>query len=157
MIAHFLLRRNKDVVGFVLLIFVLASFMFFLNYKENEASQFFGSSMTVENQQILENEILLRKVVLDRPGHIMIHHADENDGIGDMIGSSSLLEAGSYEDISIGITQMHGHKNHRLLAIIHFGDIDKINELTKDHAMENSDDLVLANIFTVIIIDNVVH
>lgn len=105
------------------------------------------TSIAVNDQPVKEGVVMASKVTLDKPGFVVIHKVVDGT-FADVIGNSELLEAGTYSDVEIKITDFS--KETQLNAMLHYDDGDGVYEFPGPDGPTTLGDEVVMAFFDVI-------
>lgn len=85
-----------------------------------------ANGLVVANQSV-EDSIFVDTAILEVPGYVVIHRAEEDGSVGEVIGFSDLLPAGETEDFVILLDE-EVFVGEELIAMLHADDGDAFFE-----------------------------
>jgi len=103
-------------------------------------------SIEVNDQPVKDGVVMASKVTLDKPGFVVIHKVIDGT-FADVIGNSELLEAGTYSNVEIELTDFS--KETQLNAMLHYDNGDGSYEFPGPDGPTVMDDEVVMVFFEV--------
>ena len=125
------IREWSSVIGAVIVIVLLGAYFLLskpapeLTYKPVELP---GGSIVVEDQDVIDTVTL--NTELTEPGWITIHFS-MSGAPAEVVGTSSYLEVGTYEDLVIALDD-EMQPGWRYIALLHVDDGDQQFDIQKD-------------------------
>ena len=147
MLIYFLFSRNKNLFNFILILVVIVGLSLVFYFVEDEPV-LISDSIEISDQFTFENEVIIRSISLKDDGYVVIHHKEDDDKIGTIIGNSSILKAGSYKNLVISVKEIDDSKEHELMAMVHYDNGDGILSFVDDTPTNKEDLLILMRPFT---------
>ncbi len=117
---------SKKVTNIVILIAIVAvaiGALFYLVYPSSEPIPISEAliSISVSNQAVFDDKVLIDVLFLDKPGYVVIHKVTEEGKPGMVIGNSGLLN-GLNQKVPVTITDWRDETG--LFAMLHYDDGD---------------------------------
>jgi len=88
-------------------------------------------SIAVNDQQVKGGVVMASKVILDKPGYVVVHKVAGGKP-GSVIGNSDLLQKGEFSDIEVQVADYENE--NELIAMLHYDDGDGTYEFPGDDA-----------------------
>lgn len=145
--------KNKGIIFFIsIILLIIGGFLLFNAFlKENVIEQEVQEEVIIEQEVVLPliipeqaggNEIFIESAVLQSDGYVVIH-GEENNEIGEIIGVSEFLSAGTKTNFLMGIDE-EVVEDDILFAMIHIDDGDSIFDENLDIPLvDDNGDIVL--------------
>jgi len=105
-------------------------------------------SLTVEDQQVSGNQVLIKEVAMKDPGFAVIH-LSENQKPGKVIGNSNFLTPGTYQNLSVSVSNLQEGENN-FFAMVHLDNGDRVYTFVDEDLPVKVDDKVLVKPLKVI-------
>ncbi|MCH8049123.1 hypothetical protein IH979_00185 [Patescibacteria group bacterium] len=77
------------------------------------------ASLTVSDQELVGNEVVIDAFDLDQPGYVVIHK-DVDGAPGPVIGNSDFIQAGSYKNVRVKFDVSEAGEG--IFAMLHYDD-----------------------------------
>jgi len=105
------------------------------------------AAITVQDQQVTEDQVTIQEVSFKDPGYVVIHLSEDGKP-GKVLGNSDFVESGTYNNISVVVSELQEGENF-LFAMIHIDDGDDIYEFPGDDVPVKVDDKIVVKSMTV--------
>jgi len=103
-------------------------------------------SITVNKQKVENNNVVVTRLFLDKPGYIVIHKVVDGKP-GPVIGNSDLLEG---DNSNVNVKVLDYENENELIAMLHYDDGDRSYEFPGDDIPTKVDDKVILQKFTLL-------
>ena len=104
-------------------------------------------SISVNDQLVKDDVVTATKVMLDKPGYVVIHKVVDGKP-GSVIGNSNVLKKGEFSNVEVPVTDYENEKE--LIAMLHYDDGDSVYEFPGDDAPTTLDDKVVLTKFSLL-------
>ncbi|GEM_PF-2581177 len=103
-------------------------------------------SISVSNQTLQNDSVLISSLFLDQPGFVVIHRVAEGGGAGSVIGNSALLNMGETPNVTVPVTGITD--TTELIAMLHYDNGDGAYTTIDEGTPATTDGTVVQEQFT---------